>query len=77
MLSSVLRSEKAVQMNIAIMRAFVHYRAILLENAELKKEIKALDHKLNEAFEYLLEKIDALAPRYVDRRPVGYRTKKD
>lgn len=76
MLSSVLTTPKAVQMNIAIMRAFAQYRAILLENHELKKEIQALDGKLNQAFQYLLDKIDALAPRYTDRQPLGYRTKK-
>lgn len=76
MLSSVLRSEKAVQMNIAIMRAFAHYRALLLENDELRKEIKALDGKLNQAFKYLLDKIDALAPSYTDRRQIGYKRHK-
>ena len=77
MLSSVLTTKKAVQMNIAIMRAFAQYRALLLENDELRKEIKALDGKLNEAFKFLMTKIDALAPRYTDRKPLGYKVKKD
>ncbi len=74
MLSSVLTTPKAVQMNIEIMRAFARYRAILLENHELKKEIKLLDNKLNQAFKYLLDKIDALTPQYKDRKPIGYKT---
>lgn len=74
MLSSVLTTPKAILMNIEIMRAFARYRAILLENHELKKEIKSLDDKLNQAFKYLLDKIDALAPRYRDRDPIGYKT---
>jgi len=43
MLSSVLRSEKAIKINIEIMRAFARYRALLNENEELKKEIMKLD----------------------------------
>ena len=74
MLSSVLRSDRAIKVNIEIMRAFARYRAILLENHELKKEIKLLDNKLNQAFKYLLDKIDALTPQYKDRKPIGYKT---
>lgn len=74
MLSSVLTTPKAVQSNIEIMRAFARYRAILLENHELKKEIVALDNKLNQAFKYLLSKIDALTPVYKDRKPIGFKT---
>ncbi len=39
MLSSVLRSEKAIQINIEIMRAFARYRAIIAETNELKNEV--------------------------------------
>lgn len=75
MLSSVLRNEKAVQVNIGIMRAFVYYRAILLENKELGKKIKLLDEKINVAFRYLLEKIDALTPKLIKkpRRKIGFK----
>lgn len=73
MLSSVLNSKKAVQINIEIMRAFARYRALILENKDLRQEIQALDDKLNNAFKYLLEKIDALAPQYTDRKKIGYK----
>ncbi len=72
MLSSVLSSKKAIQINIEIMRAFSNYRALILENKEWKKEIKILDSKLNQSFKFLLEKIDALHPKYVDRKRIGY-----
>lgn len=72
MLSSVLNSKRAVQINIEIMRAFSRYRALILENKELKKEIQALEGKMNQSFKYLLEKIDALTPRYTDRKKIGY-----
>jgi hypothetical protein len=74
MLSSVLHSTKAIQINIEIMRAFARYRALLKENEELKKEILKLDSKLNQAFKFLLDRIDALhqSPNK-PRRPVGYK----
>lgn len=73
MLSSVLSSKKAIQMNIEIMRAFAKYRALIMENSDFKKEISALDDKLNQAFKYLLQKIDALAPKYTKRKKIGYK----
>jgi len=77
MLSSVLTTPRAIQMNIEIMRAFAKYRAILLENMELRKEINAIDQKLNEAFKYLLSKIDALAPEIKKRKQIGFKTKNE
>ena len=62
MLSSVLNSKRAIQANIEIMRAFVSYRVKLLENDELRKEIKILDKKINNSFKFLLNKIDPLTP---------------
>jgi hypothetical protein len=73
MLSSVLRSEKAIIINIEIMRAFSNYRALLYENDELRKEIKNLDKKLNESFRYLLDRIDELHQKKNERKPIGYR----
>ena len=57
-LSSVLRSEKAIKINIEIMRAFARYRSLLNENKVLRNEIRTLDKKLNEAVKYLLERLD-------------------
>lgn len=77
MLSSVLRSDKAIKINIEIMRAFARYRALLRENEVLRKEIKNLDRKLNEAFRYLLEKMDALhEAKNETREPIGFKTGK-
>jgi hypothetical protein len=77
MLSSVLRSEKAICINIEIMRAFSHYRALLYENNDLRKEIKNMDNKLNDIFRYLLEKIDELHQKRNERHPIGYRYYQD
>ena len=76
MLSSVLNSEKAVKVNIGIMRAFVSYRALLLENNEIKNEIRSLDEKINKIFDFLLEKIDALHQNESDlprKKFIGYK----
>jgi len=78
MLSSVLRSEKAIEVNIEIMRAFARYRAILRENEELRKEIQIIEEKLNNAFQFLLERIDELHQVSTGpRRPIGYRSNQD
>jgi hypothetical protein len=50
MLSSVLRSEKAIEVNIAIMRAFVLLRQHLTDNKELKPEIGKLEREMNRKF---------------------------
>lgn len=60
MLSSVLRSDKAISMNIEIMRAFARYRSLLLQSSEMCKRIDDLDDKVNRGFQYLLERIDEL-----------------
>jgi len=76
MLSSVLKSDKAIQINIEIMRAFARYRALLTENKELRKEIKELDRKLNHAFQFLLEKLDELHQKKNEPlTPIGYKIK--
>ncbi len=46
MLSGVLNSEKAIQMNIAIMRAFVELRQILMNHSDLQEQIHAFREKL-------------------------------
>lgn len=63
MLSSVLYSEKAIQVNIEIMRAFAKYRTLLIESRDLRKEIQSLGEKLNQIFRFLLQKIDELGNR--------------
>ena len=75
MLSSILNSEKAVQVNIEIMRAFAKYRALLIESKDFRLELKALDEKITQIFRFLLQKIDALSQRPSNQpiRRIGYR----
>ena len=53
MLSSVLRSKRAVDVNIAIMRTFVKLREILATNASLRRKIEAMERRYNEQFKYV------------------------
>lgn len=74
MLSSVINSETAIQINIGIMRAFVQYRGLLRETMELKDEISRLDQKINEIFKFLLDKIDGLHnSSVIPRKKIGYK----
>ena len=47
MLSSVLRSERAAQVNIMIIRAFIHLRSVLLTHKDLAKKMEELEQKLS------------------------------
>jgi hypothetical protein len=60
MLSSVLRSPRAVQVNIAIMRAFVRLRAMLLSNADLARKLLALEEKYDAKFRVVFDAIRQL-----------------
>ena len=75
MLSSILNSDKAIKINIEIIRAFSRYRALLSESKELKSEIQALDNKINKIFKFLLEKIDALHQKKLKEptKKIGYK----
>ncbi len=73
MLSSVLGSEQAILINIEIMRTFAHYRSMLRENEELKKQIAQVDNKVDKGFEYLLERIDELHYKKLEIEPIGYK----
>jgi hypothetical protein len=77
MLSTVLNSEKAIQVNIEIMRAFASYRALLIDSKDFRRELKALDDKINQIFKFLLEKLDALSQKQIDlpRKKIGYKIK--
>ena len=48
MLSGILRSEKAIAVNIAIMRAFVRMRGMIDENRDLKKKLDEMESKYEE-----------------------------
>jgi len=57
MLSSVLRSARAVEVNIAIMRTFVQLRRLMDTNRDLARKIEALEKKYDEQFAVVFEAI--------------------
>lgn len=73
MLSSVLRSERAVQVNIAIMRVFVRLREVLASHAELRRKIEEMEQRYDLQFQRIFEAIRQLAtPPEEPRRPIGF-----
>jgi hypothetical protein len=75
MLSSVLNSEKAIEVNISIIRAFVTFRQFSLTYSELKDRILAIESQfpdIYKALNYLVDK-DALSKNNVERERIGYK----
>ena len=74
MLSSVLRSQCAIQVNIEIMRAFIRLRQMLASHAELARKLEALEDKYDAQFQEVFEAIRQLmAPPEPKRRAIGFR----
>jgi hypothetical protein len=74
MLSSVLRSSRAIQVNIAIMRTFVQLRQMLSTNAELSRKLVAMEKNYDIKFKAIFEAIHQLMtpadPK--KKRPIGF-----
>lgn len=74
MLSSVLRSPRAVQVNVEIMRAFVRLRQMLQQNADLARKLAALENKYDAQFKVVFDAIRGLmAPPEPRRKRIGFR----
>lgn len=73
MLSSVLRSQQAVQVNIEIMRTFVQLRRMLASNVELSRKLAALERKYDAQFKVVFDAIrELMTPPQPKRRPIGF-----
>jgi hypothetical protein len=76
MLSSVLRSHRAVQVNIAIMRAFLQLRAMLATHEDLRRKIteleKRYDSKFHAVFATLRQMLETPIP---PKRPIGFHSR--
>lgn len=81
MLSGILSSDRAIAVNIQIMRIFTRIRQMLSDNTELKLEIEKIkkkmdnhDKNIEQVFQYLDELIDKKEnPK--DRKQIGYKMK--
>jgi len=73
MLSTVLRSPRAVHVNIEIMRAFVRLRQMLQANADLARKLEALERKHDTQFKVVFDAIRGLMePPARPRRRIGF-----
>jgi ORF6N domain-containing protein len=73
MLSSVLRSPRAVRVNIEIMRAFVHLRRMLGANQELTRRLDALELKYDDQFTVVFRAIrELMVPSRPPQRKIGF-----
>jgi len=76
MLSSVLKSDRAIQVNIQIMRAFTQLRQMLSTHKDLKRKIESLEKKYDQQFQVVFEAIKQLLE--TDAKPkkkIGYTVK--
>lgn len=81
MLSGVLNSEKAIAVNIAIMRTFVFLRQHALTHKDLTEKLNGMEKKYNKQFKDVYEAIDYLVAKdrqvekQATRKRIGYKTK--
>jgi len=71
-----LKSERAIEVNIAIMRAFVRIRQMLAANKDLEKRFDALEERYDDQFKVVFDAIRALMePSEKSRKPIGFEVK--
>lgn len=73
MLASILRSKRAILVNIQIMRTFVHLRQILASNAELSDRLDELESKYDRQFKVVFDAIRQLMSPPPNRKQIGFR----
>jgi hypothetical protein len=75
MLSSVLRSPRAVEVNIAIMRTFVQLRSLMQSNKLLAEKIEKLEEKYDQNFQIVFDAINQLiAADEIPNKELGFHT---
>ena len=73
MLSGVLKSKRAVQVNVAIMRAFVKLREMIASNKELTKRLDELEKKYDLQFKVVFDAIrELMAPPEPKKKKIGF-----
>ncbi len=78
MLSSVLNSERAIQVNIQIMRTFTKLREMLLTHKELQKKIEHMERKYDHQFKIVFDAIKQLiAHPETGRKKIGFRREQE
>jgi len=78
MLSSVLKSDPAIKMNIVIMRAFVNLREMISSHKDFAKRLNDLEKKYDAQFKVVFEAIRALITPPEKKRPkIGFKREKE
>jgi hypothetical protein len=78
MLSSVLNSQRAIEVNIEIMRTFVRIREMLSSNRELARKLAELEKKYDAQFRIVFDAIrELMSPSAPPKRRIGFGTKDD
>ena len=79
MLSSVLRSDRAVKVNIAIMRAFVRLRQLLATHEDLARKLEAMEKKYDVQFKVVFDAIRELMKLLPEdpKRRIGFKPRKE
>ncbi len=72
MLSGVLRSDKAIDVNISIMRAFVAVRKHLTDHKDLQHKIEALEASTDQRFKDVYEALDYMINTNTERTLIGF-----
>jgi len=73
MLSTVLNSERPIQVNIEIMRAFVRLRELIASHKELAKKLEELEKKYDAQFKMVFDAIRQLMkPPEPNKRKIGF-----
>ncbi len=73
MLSTVLNSERAIQVNVEIMRAFVRLREMIASHKDLAQRLDELERKYDARFKVVFDAIrELMAPTEVPRRRIGF-----
>jgi hypothetical protein len=73
MLSTVLNSERAINVNIAIIRAFVRLRELIATHKDLAERIASIEKKYDHQFRIVFEVLEQLmAPPDPPKRPIGF-----
>jgi hypothetical protein len=74
MLSSVLRSPRAIDVNVEIMRAFVRLRQLLQGNAELARKLEALEARYDDQFRVVFDAIrELMTPPDTPKKRIGFK----
>ncbi len=72
MLSSVLRSKKALQVNVAIIRAFVRMRQLLTETDDLRLAVESIKNEHDEKFDIIFKTLNKMIAVDTKKNPIGF-----